>query len=187
MTELTLYLKNDYRITSLEITIKGLNNSIDILKNQVDKIQGYDGDWFMEESESIYGLAFIAFQHYINGSIKDFVGETKDKEKLYNLEQNSVKYSKSKIELIISLANYAKHKDEGAPHQGTKDILDYFNLNYKDVSYLDKSAIFQGLTILNRDWDLLKINELVTEWRELLWSKSIEVYKETPKQNDGLK
>ena len=54
------------------MTIKGLSETIEILYNQVNEIDWYDGDWFMEESEPIYGLTFIAFQNYINGSIKDF-------------------------------------------------------------------------------------------------------------------
>lgn len=173
MNEFTHYLKVDYREVSLEIIINGLNDAIDSLKKQIDKIHWYDGDWFMEESEAIYGLAFIAFQNYINGSIKDFKGNLNNKTELYRIENNESKYPKSKIELIIGLANYSKHKDEGIPHKGTKEVLDCFELNYENVTYLDKSPIFQGLTILNNDWDLLKIKTIITKWRELLWNQEI--------------
>ncbi|TLP80345.1 hypothetical protein [Maribacter sp. ACAM166] len=129
----------------------------------------------MEESEPIYGLAFIAFQSYINRSIKDFKGDLEDKQKLYKLEHIKSKYSKSTIELIIGLANYSKYKEEGIPHKGTKDILDSFELSYKNIKHLDKSPIFQGLTIMDKDWDLLKIKGIVIEWRELLWTQETEL------------
>ncbi len=168
----THYLRIDHRAVSLDMTIKGLTETISVLKNQINEIHWYDGDWFMEESEPIYGLAFIAFQNYINGSIKDIADSLKEKETYYKLEQYLKEGNRSRIELIIGLANYAKHKDEGTPHKGTKDILDHFNLKYEDVTYLDKSPIFQGLTLLNEDWDLLQVKTFVTDWRELLWSRN---------------
>lgn len=155
--------------------ISGLKDAIETLKNQIEEINWYDGDWLMEESEPIYGLAFIAFQNYINESIKDFKGNLKGKQELYRLEYNTSKYSKSKIESIIALANYLKHKDEGIPHKGTKKVLDCFDLNYEDVTYLDKSPIFQGLTILDENWNLLEIRAIVTDWRKLLWTQENEV------------
>ena len=101
----THYLRIDHRAVSLNMTIKGLTETIATLKNQINEIHWYDGDWFMEESEPIYGLAFIAFQNYINGSIKDFFFFFKAKETYYKLEQKTNNNTKSKIELIIGLAN----------------------------------------------------------------------------------
>lgn len=175
MNEFTHYLKVDYRAVSLEMIINGLNSAIDNLKNQIDEIPWYDGSWFMEESEPIYGLAFIAFQNYINGTIKDYKGNLKSKQELYRIENSKSKYPKSKIELIIGLANYSKHKDEGTPHKGTMEILDCFELDYKNPGYLEKSPIFQGLTILNEDWNLIKVKAMITEWRKLLWTQEIKL------------
>lgn len=166
------YLRNDLRAESLNMTIKGLSETIEVLKNKIEDIYWYDADWFLEESEPIYGLAFIAFQNYINGSIKDFSDSLKEKETYYKLEQNQNNNTKSKIELIICLANFSKHMEEGTPHKGTKETLDYFKLNYENVTSLDNSPIFQGLTILNEDWDLFKIKEYVTGWREFIWSRN---------------
>ena len=169
------YLRVDYRKVSLEIIVDGLNEAIESLKNNIEKINWYDIDWFMEESEPIYGLAFIAFQNYINGSIKDFKGNLNNKNLLYKIENSESEFSRSKIELIVALANYSKHKDEGIPHKGTREILDNFGLNYENITYLDESPIFQGLSIFNEEWDLLKIMEITTEWRELFWSQEIEL------------
>lgn len=168
----THYLRPDHRAVSLDLTIKGLSETITVLKNQIDEIDWYDGDWFMEESEPIYGLALIAFQNYINGSIKDFANSLKEKESFYKVEQSPKDGTRSKIELIIGLANYAKHKDEGTPRKGTKDILDHFKLAFNNVTYLDKSPIFQGLTLLNAEWNLFQVKNLVTNWREYLWSRN---------------
>ncbi len=171
------FLRIDHRAVSLDITIKGLTETIAILKNQIDEINWYDGDWFMEESEPIYGLAFIAFQNYINGSIKDFSNSLEKKETYYKLEQNNNNNNnntKSKIELIIGLANYIKHKDEGILRKGTKGTLDYFKLNYENVTCLDNSPIFQGLTLLDENWNLFEVKNYVMEWREFLWSRNDE-------------
>ncbi len=165
------YLKFDYRAISLDISIKGLSETIDVLKGKADEIHWYDGDWFLEESEPIYGLVFIVFQNYINGSIKDIVGSLKSKGIYYNLNCSKKKVNKSNIELVIGLANYSKHKDEGIPHKGTKEILDFFALNYVDTKSLDNSPIFQGLTLLNKDWNLFEIKCEVKKWRELLYEK----------------
>ncbi len=170
-------LRADHRVVSLDMILKGLTETIDILKYQIDEIDWYDADWFMEECEPIYGLAFIAFQNYINGSIKDFTDSLEEKKKYYKFEHNPNANSRTKIELIIGLANYIKHKEEGLPHTGTKEILEYFNLNYDNVIHLDNSPIFQGLTILNEEWDLFKIKEIVTEWREFLWLHETESVK----------
>lgn len=163
------HLRIDYRAVSLDVIIKGIVDAIVVLKNQINEIEWYDADWFLEESEPIYGLAFVAFQIYINGSIKDFAGTLNEKKEFYRLEHNCTEGKKSRIELIIALANFAKHKEEGTPQTGTRRVLDYFKLNYNDIAYLDKSPIFQGLTLLNEDWDLYKIKDNVKEWRELLW------------------
>jgi len=168
----THYLRIDHRAVSLDMTIKGLTETISVLRNQINEIHWYDKDWFMEESEHIYGLAFIAMQNYINGSIKDFAGSLKKKESFYKLEHNPNINERTRIELIIGLANYAKHKDEGTPHRGTKETLDYFMLNYKNVTYLDNSPIFQGLSLLSTDWDLFEIKNYVTKWREFIWSSN---------------
>ena len=51
--------------------MKGLNNSIKEFRRFSEKNQWHDGLFLLEDCEHIYGLAFIAFQNYINASIKD--------------------------------------------------------------------------------------------------------------------
>ena len=65
------YKRMDFRIEVLRLTITGLENSILVLKTKYNEIDWYDGLWLLEESEPIFGLAFIAIQNYINSSIYD--------------------------------------------------------------------------------------------------------------------
>ncbi|WP_426669401.1 hypothetical protein ACPPVU_24705 [Mucilaginibacter sp. McL0603] len=165
----TNWRRNDYRSKSLHMIIDGFQKSIKELERNIDKIHWYDGDWFMEESEPIYGLAFIAFQNYIIGSIADIEGTTKTKLNYYKKDKVIDGYANTTIELITTLANYAKHRDEGL-HDGTRIILDAFHLRYENVIYLDEAAIFKGLELLDENWNLFKIKEYVTGWRESLWA-----------------
>jgi len=170
MEKLTHWRRLDFRAKSLHMIVDGLQKSINELEKNIAEIHWYDGDWLMEETEPIYGLAFVAFQNYIIGSIADIDGDTKDKHGYYKRDKVISGYAFTTIELIIALANYSKHFDEGRLLPGTAGILDGFQLNYKDVHYLDEAAIFQGLTILDKDYDLFKIKDYVTQWRESLWA-----------------
>ncbi|HXD94696.1 MAG TPA: hypothetical protein VNX01_15930, partial [Bacteroidia bacterium] len=129
----------------------------------------YDWGWFRDDSEAIYGLAFIAFQNYINSTIKDLTTSTVNKAKYYNLDSNFKNYEKSDIELIIGLANYSKHKDDdGELHKGTFEILKSFNLEVSKDNDLPSPPIFEGVAILSENGNLLEILSRVITWREKL-------------------
>ncbi|MBK9801277.1 MAG: hypothetical protein IPP56_16665 [Bacteroidetes bacterium] len=162
----THYLENDYRIESLVQILNGLENSIATLKDRMATYSWYDGIFFLEDAEPIYGLAFIAMQNYIYGSIKDLAETTSDKATYLKIESNHKGYTKTKIELIIGLANYIKHRDEENLHKPTKEILESFNL--KQRGEISSSPIFEGLTILNEQWNLKDIMEDISQWRTKL-------------------
>ena len=166
------WLRGDYRAESLFQIVSGLVNSINTLKARTEEKGWYDGLWLLEDSEPIFGLAFIAFQNYINGTIKDFYETTDNKIVYYKLEPNLVNFQKSSIELIIGLANYIKHKEDPKLHNGTKEILDCFGLNNSDQ--IDESPIFGGLDILDGNWDLFNVLNIVKEWREKLFENYIK-------------
>lgn len=150
--------------------IEGLSKSIAELEKNVEDIHWYEGDWLMEETEPIYGLAFVAMQNYINGSISDIAGTVKNKIIYYKKDKLIDGYNRTTIELIIALANYIKHKEDGMPHIATLAIFESFKLRY-DTIYLDEAAIFQGLALLNINYDLFKIMEHILSWRESLWTE----------------
>jgi hypothetical protein len=170
------------RIESLIQIITGLNNSINLLKKQIDEINWYDGDWFAEEAEPIYGLAFIAFQNYVVGCIKDSFDTTRLKFEYFRLVPNMEGFEKSSIELIITLANYSKHKDEGI-YQQMQENLKCFKLKWGDDIETDESPIFEGLSLLSERWDLFEILKIVTDWEERLWRYRFE---NTPQAYDGV-
>lgn len=166
----THWRKIDYRSESLTQILTGLNSALNILNNQLETLEWYDVLFYREEAEPIWGLAFIAFQNYINGSIFDLHKKVSEKTKYYNIEPNYRNFNRSNIELIIGLANFIKHKDDEKPlHNGTQEILIAFNLPYKKDS--ENSPIFEGLTILSEKWDIFDVYESVKDWRTKLFEE----------------
>ena len=163
------YRRCDSRIESLSLIISGLEASINHLNKQYQEIDWYDGGMLLEETEPIFGLALIAFQNYINGSVYDYPDSGYDKIQLYAFDGVTIHQEKTPINLIIGLANYYKHKDDEQPHKGTREILEYFSLGYSKELNLEDSPIFKGLTILSPKWDLSEILRYVEQWREKLW------------------
>lgn len=168
-TSNTHWRKVDYRKQSLIKVIEGLQVTINELSEVVELGGWYDGSWFQEESEPIYGLGLIALQHYINGSIKDRFEIVKGKEHYYKTDSILIGFQRTGIELIVSLANFSKHKEEGSPHKHTRECLEHFGLNCTEGADLNDSPIFSGIEILSSTWNLLEIADSVMTWRESLW------------------
>ena len=55
------------------MVVEGLAKSIADLEKNVEAIHWHDGDWLMEETEPVNGLALIPFQKYISGSFRAFL------------------------------------------------------------------------------------------------------------------
>ncbi|RFC53190.1 hypothetical protein [Brumimicrobium aurantiacum] len=160
----TNLIQADYNAESLRHIIIGLKNSI----KTIEAIYSFDGIWLLEKSEPVFGMAFIAFQNYINTSIKDLFDSTANKITYYKIGPRLERFERSNAELIIGLANYLKHKDEGKLHSGTKNILNAFNLETSEM--IEESPIFKGLDILDEKWDLIKIYEMIIDWRKELFA-----------------
>jgi hypothetical protein len=167
----THWKRHDFRIDSLRDTISGLENSILGLKSKIDQINWYDGLWFMEESEPIYGLAFIAFQNYINSSIYDRFESLEKQYLKYKIGEEIKRTGRTDIELIISIANYFKHRDHPNNLMGeTLKVMRDFNLKFdKDIDITD-SPIFKGLEIFSVNRKLELIIQVTEKWREKLWT-----------------
>lgn len=160
-------LEIDDRAESLNLIIIGLENSIQTIVKKNKENDWYDGIWMREDSEPIYGLAFIAFQNYINGSINDLFDKPDNKAQYYKADKKHKDFERTQIELIIGLANYYKHKDSKF-HNGTVEILKSFNLDHNSENVIDNSPIFEGLEILNNEWNLFEIKKIVTDYRKNL-------------------
>ncbi len=167
----THWNRYDFRIESLRITIQGLENSISELRNKIETIHWYDGLWFIEESEPIYGLVFIALQNYINSSIFDRFESLEKQYLKYKIGKRIKNTDRTEIELIISIANYYKHRDHPSNLIGeTPKILKDFNLQFgKDVD-VENSPILKGLEIIAKNGELEILIKAVENWRENLWT-----------------
>ncbi|HQT24012.1 MAG: hypothetical protein B7X86_14295 [Sphingobacteriales bacterium 17-39-43] len=169
MTELKTHWRIvDYRVKSLFVVMEGLHHSISELEKQVKLGGWYDGDWFLEEIEPIYGLGFIALQHYINGSIKDRYN-TDDTWRFYHTSSAPKGFSIPTVELIVTLANYAKHMEDSKVTKRTSDCLKHFELYSEGPMPIEESPIFKGIELLSPTWDLKEVMQNVINWRALIW------------------
>jgi hypothetical protein len=158
----------DFRIKVLENIISGLSKSMAFLKEKNKTIPEFDGLFLAEEIEPVIGLGFIAYQNYIIGTISDLKSYTTDteirnrKKHLFYLDDAvKIKNKLTRIELIVWLANYYKHRDEGI-NQLTKDNLDNYDLLNEDF------PINSGLTLLTEKWALDEVTSQVLDWRRTL-------------------
>jgi len=166
----THWNRHDFRIESLTITISGLEKSIIELREKLDEIEWYDGLWLLEESEPVYGLVFIALQNYINSSIYDRFENLEKQYLMYKLGRKINDTERTDIELIISLANYFKHRDQPKMlFPETQKILNDFSLRFEQDVDIENSPIFKGLDLFTANWNIFKLIDTVKEWREKLW------------------
>ena len=66
------FLEPDYRYDSEYHIIQALDKLISKFHDRMKELNWYDGGWFIEDVEMIYGLGFISMQNYVNKSIRDF-------------------------------------------------------------------------------------------------------------------
>lgn len=155
----------DYRRKSLEFTINALEKAHKAIIKDTNKIFDFDRQFAIEASTPILGLCFIAFQNYINHTIADFFPNNKFD--YYNLENNEK--LNSRIDLIVALANVAKHKEEEKinvmTHKWTRERLERFGLKYDDGI---SDILYNGLGILSAKYSIKDVTQLCFEWREKL-------------------
>lgn len=176
-TTKTHWRKYDFRKDCLEFIIRGINESLGLLEQRAKDDPNYGGLFYFKDTEQVLGLAFIAFQTYINGSIYDLYNDVTNKEKYYKIIPEYGKSNRTKIELVISISNYFKHKDENRLHPPTEKVLRDFDL-IDDTNPI-RSPVIDALEILTKDSELKEISEIIFDWREILFNqfdKSINNY-----------
>jgi hypothetical protein len=166
----THWARNDFRIQSLQYILLGLENSINQLDEFCNRHPEYSEIFYSEEVEPIYGMAFIALQNYINGSIFDLFATLSSKDEIYREDKKIPTYERTRIELIIGLANYLKHRDDDkAFSKGTSNILKDFKLNFDDKFDEGISPIFEGYDLLTEENKISELIDIVKDWRKKLW------------------
>ncbi|MEO5910634.1 MAG: hypothetical protein ABIP95_07075 [Pelobium sp.] len=168
----TDYRRLDFRKDSLYTIMHGLKASVDIIDEKLKLNDWYDGIFAREELEPVVGIAFITCQNYINKSIADLQPSyynSLKKHQFYEKYKFLKNYPSTAIQLIVAIANYAKHEEEGDLKHHTTKVLDTFNLEYVNPDIVDSSPIFSALELIDENWNLIVLADLICDWREELW------------------
>ena len=169
------WLEMDHRFEGLEAIFDGFNKALETFHEKFNQYNWYDGDFYREETELIYGVVLVSLQNYINKSCVDFLDEKlfgyKQKYQFYDKNSKIIDAEISQIRLIIELANYFKHRDDERDFiKSTKDCLTKLGLMkfYKDSDErFEDELIFEGLLLINsHKIDINELLQIVKKWRD---------------------
>jgi len=161
------FVEFDYRINNLMLIIESFENTRVKLRKQIEASDWYSNEMYVTELELLLGMIFISLQNYINGTIMDWFPRLKDQHLKYNIGK---KEEKNRIELIIALANYYKHKDSsGNLYPNTMKALEYYNLSTDKDADIVNSPILKGFELLSENWKIDNLVDIVKLWRKELW------------------
>lgn len=171
----------DSRIAPLKDIISPFQKQLNELRKIVEE-NGIDlwDQIYADDFEHIVGIVFIALQNYINSSINDLFPELEKLYTKYTIDEKILNSNTTRIELIISIANFYKHRDlhsELKKHT-TKHLIN-LNIDYKVIVDNEKdlwfhevgssSPVYRGFSILSESWNFNDLLEIVSEWREGMW------------------
>ena len=160
----------DGRIISLIPIINSLEKLIEELKEKEVEVNWYDGLWLLEETEPIIGIAYITLQNYINSSIFDKYKNLKKQYHKYKIGDDFNNSGRTKIELIIAVANYFKHRDHPKElREVTSKILTDFDIQFDKSVNIENSPIFKAIALFSENWKVNDLIEVVVNWRKKLW------------------
>lgn len=150
-------LSYDFSIGRLKTIIKGLNEAVAYLRNSELSIDWWGTMDEKYEHESIYNLAILALEHYLETVLSDFKMANEDSCQLY--------YSEPAISLIFTLAKYIKNDPDFS-----YKTLNHYHLNIHDY------PVYNGIIALNPQQDLEEIIKQLQKWR----AKIINIYYKEP-------
>ena len=113
----THYLEVDYRAETVEEIFLSLDHGFIRYKKKFDDNEWYDAYWAQEQTESIFGIAYVTAQTYITGTLSDvskITGHSNREKKIEWMFDscNEVQDGVSTVYLINTMANYYKHYEE---------------------------------------------------------------------------
>jgi len=135
---------------------------------------------FADDFEHFAGTVFIILQNYINSSISDLFEDGVKLNTKYKLDKKVNNSNTTRVELIIAIANYYKHRDLPTKlHPNTVKPFDDLNIKYKETydEQSDKnhhivgscSPVYNGFSLLSELWNFNDLIDIVTDWRENIW------------------
>ena len=174
-----------YRIDNKIKIVKKLIEPFQLQLNEIVqsvKIQGneYWDMLYADDAEHFVGTVFIILQNYINSSISDLYPELEKIHLKYSICTKIENTNSTKIQLIISIANYYKHRDlPSILHKYTSNTLNDLDIKYKyfyneqNDKYFHEvgsnAPVFTGFTKLSETWDFNDVLNAVAIWRENMW------------------
>lgn len=188
------YLRIDTRIGVIKDIISPFQLQIDNIKEICEKDSFiYWDDFYADDTEHLVGTVFIVLQNYINSSISDLFPDLSKLFTKYSIDKKVNNAQTTRIELIIAIANYYKHRDlppKLAKH--TLKSLNDLNIEFKEIydvendKYFHKigsgSPVFEGFSLLSEFWNFNDLINIVSEWRENLWLKEEEIIRITSEE-----
>jgi len=175
------YLRRDSRIRVTKDIISPFQLQLENIKQICSKDSYiYWDSVYADDTEHLVGTAFIVLQNYINSSISDLFPDLSKLSEKYSIDKKVNDSQTTRIELIIAIANYYKHRDSPSKlHPKTVRPLDDLNIVYKEIYdeqndiYSHKigscSPVFEGLSLLSELWDFNDLINIVSDWRENMW------------------
>lgn len=169
-------LRFDTRIN----VIKNIISPFQLQLNSVDEICKKNNyihwdDCYADDTEHLVGTVFIVLQNYINSSISDLFPKLSKLFTKYSLDEKIGNTQTSRIELIIAVANYYKHRDlPTALHEHTSKIFDNLNIDFNYIYDIESdkhfhkigsnSPVFDGFSLLSELWSFDDLINIVSEW-----------------------
>jgi hypothetical protein len=163
----------DFRHDWISLTLHALKSGFEIIRERAKEETWFDGIWQLEHRENIVGIAFVAAQAYMLGTVEDInkirAGKGNPpvgKINCYSDDPNPLPSGRSRILLINAIANYYKHHDEwdAWPTNLTVNTL-------ADVGIVENTE-FPCYEAATKLWDaddtenLENLLSIITEWRE---------------------
>jgi len=171
----------DFRKSWMRELFLGLKQSFVSVEEKLNTTDWYDGLDAKEQMETIYGIAFVAAQTYITGTISDICkirGENYKtiKPKMLSSGSPIIVDKVTKVFLVNTIANFYKHNEEW-------NNWNPKNNNKKTIETLAKCGItentdfpcYKVATMLWREEELCELNyllDILVEWRKSLLSNS---------------
>lgn len=175
------WLEMDHRFEGLEAIFDGFNKALETFHEKFNQYNWYDGDFYREETELIYGVVLVSLQNYINKSCVDFLDEKlfgyNQKYQFYDKNSKIINEEVTEIRLIIELSNYFKHReDEGDLNRKTKNYLEKLGLIKFQKNLEERfedELIFEGLLLINsHKIDINELLQIVKKWRDDTYSEA---------------
>lgn len=175
------YLRKDLRIRILKNLVNPFQlQLVDIFENSKKEGHIYWDSVYADDTEHLVGTVFIILQNYINSSISDLYPDLTKLYHKYTIDKTIDNSRTTRIELIIAIANYYKHRDlPSVLHKDTVKHFENLGIEYKEIydhesnRYFHKigadSPVFNGLSYLSESWDCNELIQIVSDWRENLW------------------